>query len=269
MTHSAWLRHGVSAALVCSAFLTTTAARADDDSGEKFWSVGVGAFGLIGGNFLDKPANNDYKLSDGAILSNPTYPGFGKLMGGGGGFIEGRFFKFVGLEIDVIYSKDSGKADIDYSVNGVKQGTWTVEISSNAIHMPVLLKGVLPTALVSPYVLIGPEFVFPSSPSASAAVKSGAGAYPYGPLSASADGYTMLCAGFGFEVKLPVPSVDIRIPFSLRGSFNLGTPDNVNELVTYDITRQGNGVRVPYNNSTYKAEWQYRAYATLGAAMYF
>ena len=77
-------------------------------------------------------------------------------------------------------------------------------------------------------------------------------------IDSEASDYGLLTFGLGFEIALPIPAVDIRIPLSLRGSVNLDTPETTAERTTLS------GGTVVYNS-----EWKFHTGVTLGVAWYF
>ncbi|MCU0682397.1 MAG: hypothetical protein MUF34_09105 [Polyangiaceae bacterium] len=212
-------------------------------------SFGGGLLAGVGGNFLDKPGNRQY----GAELDT-LYPGFAGTSAAFGGFVEARLLGLVGLEIDLLSSSDYGKGDVT-----LNNAEYTIEIGQRAWHLPVLAKGVIPLPLLAPFIVVGPEFVFSSSPDASVDPKG----YP-AVVSARNDGYTLLTAGLGLEIKPPIPKLDIRIPFSLRASFNPGSPDTIGGRARYE----GGGV-LTATSANYLSEWKYRAYAMVGVGLHF
>lgn len=221
-------------------------------------SFGIGPLLVpIGGNFLDKPEEKKYPVNGQRIEVSPSYPGFGGTTSGFGLAIDLRFLGFVGLEIDAIKMSNKGTADIDYTVNGVKR-SYELEIGHDAWHIPILAKGVLPTPLVSPYVLAGIELVRTSN--ATATISENAL-----PVAARTDNYTFFTGGFGFEFKLPlpIPGLDsLRVPVSFRGSyFNIG--NNIEDRAEYTIS--GNTI----TKSTFDTRWKFQALATLAVQAYF
>jgi hypothetical protein len=211
---------------------------------------GVGLMGQAGGNFLTKPG--DTTVTPG--VRDETYPGFTGFTAGGGLMLDLRVLGLVGLEVDVLYASNRGTGDITVGAGGVSQ-TFTVDIGQPAWHVPILLKGVIPLPVVRPFAVFGPELVFPGDPTVTITPNptqsSLTGAY--------ADRYTMLTAGLGLEIKLPLPAIDLRIPLSLRFSWNPGTSDKVT-----DRTQYANNAVVRY-----RSEWEYQAVLTAGAALYF
>lgn len=218
-------------------------------------SFGIGPLYTIGGNFLDKPDEKKYPVNGQRVEVSPSYPGFGGFTHGPGFALDVRVLKFVGLEVDFIKMSNKGTADIDYTVNGIKK-SYNLEIGHDAWHIPVLLKGVLPTPLVSPFVLVGAEFVRASN--ATATISENAL-----PVAARTDNYTFFTGGFGFEFKLPIPLPvldSIRIPVSFRGSYyNIG--NNIEDRAEYVFTSP--------QKITFDTRWKFQALATLGVQAYF
>ncbi len=240
---------------------TTGVARAggdDDSESSEAVMFGVGTLGALGGNFLDKPDDTHPKYQ-GVSVGIETYPGFGGVSGGGGLMLEGRFIGLLGLEIDVLRSSDHGHGDL--TINGTK---FSMTIGQSATHVPVLAKLVAPLPVLRPMVFVGPEFVFPSS--AEGKVDPVVVGFPQ--IAAKADRYTMVSFGLGMEFVLPVPSIDLRIPFTLRGGYNPSAGDTLDDRATHTITPVGpHAVRI--DKIEYKSEWRYQAHATLGVAAYF
>ena len=230
----------------------------------EYFTVGVGGQFQAGGNFLDKPDDQRVPFNGTATELKPKYPGFAGLTLGGGPYIDLRAIDYVGVEMGLLFTTDKGTADIDVEVNG-QTTTYTVEIKHSAIHIPLLLKGTLPGEIVSPNIFVGPEFVVPSGRSASVTPANN----NYDVLSddtATAlglekpGGYTMVTFGLGLEFNLPIPVVDIRIPFSLRGSVNPGVSNKRTERSHVDVAN---------SKTYYSTEWKFQAVANLGASIHF
>ncbi|MBI5532732.1 MAG: hypothetical protein HY898_08465 [Deltaproteobacteria bacterium] len=217
---------------------------------DKKLSFGVGLLAFVGAGFIDKPSNRD-ATKGGGPAHDDFYPGFGGGTYGGGLMLEGRFLGIVGLEMDIFRSSDRGRGDV--TVNGVKS---TIELGQSAWHIPLLVKA---TISISPYVrpciFAGPELVFPGDASASASPNVAA---PVGPTpTATVDNYTMITGGLGFEFRLPIKDVDVRIPLSFRGSYHsLGS--TVGDRIHYTAT-----------GWVIDTTWKYQTQATLGASYFF
>ncbi len=237
----------ITAATAALLMSVSDTSRADDEI-VKPVQFGAGLMGEFGGNFLNKPDD---------VSTNPaghTYPGFGGTSSGGGLMLEGRFIGLLGLEADILRSSDHGHGDL--TINGYK---FTITVGQSAWHVPVLAKLVAPLPVVRPMVFAGPEFVFPSTAEASVA-----SSVPFGTqIAANAGSYTLFTGGVGIEFKLPLPNIDLRIPFTLRGGYNPSVKSKLDQRATYTVS--GNTITA----IDYKSEWKYQTYATLGVAAYF
>jgi hypothetical protein len=231
-------------------FAATTALSSSAFAFEKF-TVGGGLMAAIGGEFMDKPSDLSAPGAD-------SYPGFGGFMGPAGGFfLEGRALGIIGLEIDVLRQNDRGHADLtaSYTSGGVTvSSSRTVEIGQKAWHVPVLLKATLPSPLFAPSIMLGPEFVSPDAGEFKVTRPAGQSSSE----TAAADSYTMFTFGLGGEFKLPIPSVDLRIPFSLRGSVRPGAGNTLADRA-----------KVVDGHAQFNSAWRYQALATLGVAAHF
>jgi hypothetical protein len=241
----------VSLALACVTSLVSASAAAAD---EKLVAFGVGVVGVVGGNFLGRPDDNTIPLANGTRALTDTYPGFGGLTAGFGAMADLRLFHFTGVEADLYRSTDHGNGDLV-----VSGSTVTIDIGGGAWHLPILAKLVLPLRIVRPMVLFGGEFVFPSSPSATATPEPPAGSTTYG---ATAGTYAWWMAGLGVELKLPLRAVDLRIPFTIRGKVR-SVSDSLEDRAQYEVSGR------TITHIDYVSEWQWSAVATLGVALYF
>lgn len=221
-------------------------------------TFGVGLLGVMSGNFLDKPSDTHLTLPNGAKASTETYPGFGGVGGGAGLMLDVRYRDIVGLEIDVLRTKDRGHGTL--TLNG---RDFEIDIGQSAWHVPIYAKLVAPMPTVRPMVFAGVDLVFPSSASATVTnddlLVTDVGAYN--------DSYTMLGGGIGVEICLPVEGIDLRIPVTLRGALNTGVTDQLDDRVKTNVEQVGNGYalrRIDYDSS-----WKYEAQATLGVSAHF
>lgn len=208
--------------------------------------VGAGLIGIVGGNFLDKP--------DRTAGEPDIYPGYGGLTVGGGLMLDGRILKeLLGLEVDIIRSSDKGKGTVTFNGVDFKQ-----TVGQGAWHVPVLAKITIPSPLIAPQFFLGPEFVFPSSPTSSVEGPSTALGTVSFTTNATAGNYVMITGGLGVEIKLPLPIIDLRIPVGLRASFNPGVSSKFSDRVQLGAA-----------GATYNTEWKYAVNFTAGAALYF
>ncbi len=251
----------------------------------EYVSIGAGFLGQAGGNFLDKPDNQDMIGPDGQVVDVegiPDYPGFAGMTAGFGFFVDFRVLDYVGIELDVLRQWDKGQADLKIEIND-QENEFEVEIRQGAWHLPLLLKGVIPGEVVQPFLFIGPEFVVVDNngepEGAEAEIISGSlprdAAGNFTPAYAAfSENYIALMFGLGIEFKLPIPEVDIRIPFSLRGSVNLDVPEDRTQTAdTEGRERQiyatdGSG-NLTVTKVEYKTNFKYQAVGNLGLGIHF
>jgi len=234
------MRRTLAFALPLFAVLAATpgVARADDSILLKF---GVGPMVAVGGNFLGKPGDKTYPGGP-----QNLYPGFSGTEFAYGAFVDVRVLALVGLEVDLL--RVSGKGSGDITINST---AGSLQISQTATHIPVLVKGVLPLPLVAPFLL-----------SDSSSQMSGELANFVTTNGAYSDNYKYWTFGFGMEIKLPLPELDIRIPISVRGSVNPGVSDKASDRWIWSA----NGNKPNIASSTM---WQYQAQGAVGVGIYF
>lgn len=209
--------------------------------------VGAGLHFNAGGTFLDQPLDN---TADGYVVPAQGWGGFG---GGGGLAIEGRFFGFVGLELDLIYRRDVARTTFTFD-----SAELPFQISQNAWHIPILLKFIMPTGVVRPNLFGGGEFILPGDPVIT---------QPVGldiPLTASNEAYRAWAFGLGFEIVPKGLPIDLRVPINLRGAYNTGVGPSSGDRATYTIADDG-----LIETIDYQAVWQWHASATLGVSVFF
>jgi hypothetical protein len=223
-----------------SAFGAISLCSAQSFAGDKDWNVGVGLMGIVGGNFQSKPER--------ATFDPDINPGFGGVTGGSGFVLDSRFFNLIGLEVDIIHSSDKGTGDVTF--NGA---TSHVTIGQGAWHFPILAKVTFPSPLLTPMVFIGPEVIAPSKENVSVDPT-----FAMAGFGQTVSTYVMLTFGGGIEIKLPIPVIDLRIPITIRGSWNPSVSSKFADRTPTQF--------VP---TTYKSDWQYAVNGTLGAAIYF
>lgn len=208
-------------------------------------TLSLGAGALIGGNgsFLDEP--DDKIVNVNGQNYDAIYPGFGGLGFGGGLALEARFADLVGLELDLLFTQDEGRGDI----NGVE-----ITLSQSAVHLPVLFKLSVPSPLIKPNAFVGVEFVFPGDPSIKAERPV------LNTLEAENSNYKLLAFGLGMEIAPPIAGVDLRIPVSLRGAMSLDDTGKIEDRVR--VLPGGTG-------EVFDSRWQWHVYATVGVMYYF
>jgi hypothetical protein len=239
--------------LLAAGLVLATGGLAHAQAGVLPIDVGVGAVGYVGGSFLDEP--DDKVVTAGNARFEAVYPGFAGVGGGGGLLVDARAFGIVGLETGLFYTNDQGSGEVN-DIN--------VTIKQTSLHIPLLLKLSLPTPVVSANIFGGLEFVIPQDTS----VEQEQPVFGSDDrVKAEAEAYTLASFGLGFEFKLPIPTVDLRIPLAFRGGFNYGDTGKIEDRITYDTNITGN--RAFITGATFNSEWQWHAAATLGLVYYF
>lgn len=218
------------------------------------FEIGAGPLFHAGGSFLTQPSDRTGG-PNGAFLPYHGFAGFGP---GGGIGLDLRWREVLGLEIDLIRSVDKVTGKSDYQ----ERGSVDIDIEQPALHVPIMLKGVLPAGWVRPSVLAGIELVRPGKATVTQEVRGG---LPWNAaLAASADPYEMFLFGFGLEFALPIRGIDLRVPVSFRASINPRTPDSARELADWEFGSEGTPTKVNYHT-----EWQYHAAITAGLFYHF
>ncbi|MBM4397181.1 MAG: hypothetical protein FJ087_16045 [Deltaproteobacteria bacterium] len=206
----------------------------------KYVDLTVGAKGTAGGNVWTKPSSGP-----GADV------GFAKVRGGygagGGLYLDARFIKFIGLEMDFLFELDKVWEDIT-----INSFPFTNTLEALNLRIPLLVKGVLPVPMARLALVIGPEFVIPLSTSSSVDEPGNVIILDRYGLSANDKVSTMLTMGFGVVIELPL---GIRLPIDLRASHNLTQPKDYYDRVSV----VGKTYRVTYQNS-----WDFRLLLGLG-----
>jgi hypothetical protein len=227
----------IGAAALLVAGIASQPARADSDAFDL--SAGVLATGGIG--WLDRPTPDELTLPRSG--QRARYGALSGFVFAGGLTAEARFFRVAGLEIDALLGRDRVAGDVE--VDGRPAH---LSVSQPALHLAVLGKGVLPLDGISPFVVLGPELVFPGLPDAEADP----------PLRsvATAERYTLLTAGAGVELTLH-ENLGLRAPLGLRFSYAPGLGDDLSDRVR----------ALPSDAVITTSEVRYQVLATAGLTM--
>ena len=225
------------------------------------WEIGVEVGGFAVASFITEPKEADKTAR---ILNVPVrvpYSGFGGVGGGGGLTINALWRDFVGLQIGIWNAQESAQSNldiIDYRPGGSANSRYELTANKSAWHIPVALKLAIPFSTVRPHLLIGFDFVFPSSAEIDTTLQNTA---------ADDRSYSALHFGLGFDFLLPIKDVDIRIPLVLRGNYNSGLGTKVEDRMSFDNCSLNMGATAC--DYEYRTDWQFQAFISLGIAYYF
>ncbi len=212
-------------------------APAEDSSAvedDRPFASSVGLKVLLGGSLWTTPDN----IPGG-------YEGLG-FAGSGGGFayggalyVEGRFFKYLGLEVDLGYDDTTLRRQVTYN------GTIDVDesVESSGIWFGFLVKGVVPTRFGRFWVGLGPQFINPSSVDAKLDAEI---ALQDGLIKGKSESSTMLNMGLGLVIHA---GDTVEIPVELRAAKNLSQEADwdkrvkletnaANQVTGYEVTAQ-------------------------------
>lgn len=225
-------------------------------------TVGVGVVATAGASFIDAPTDQTIRVGGATAVpvSIPEYPGFAGPTYGLGPFVELRLFERVALELDVVRSRERGRAELHVERQGAARD-YALQIGHDALHLPVLFKSILPTGWIRPTLLVGPELVLPAA--ATASVVRGE-LPPELRIAASASPFLAYTGGVGVEIDLPLEVLDLRVAATLRGSLTPAMGERRTERASYE----GSDVH-RLDLVTYRTRWRYQAFGTLAAGVYF
>lgn len=207
-----FLRAVLSVALI--AIATVWSSRADASWGGVF-DLEFGLKGMGGYNHWTKPDDGPYELLHQDVAFSNDRGGYGA---GGGLYVQMRFFKYLGLEIDFLFEDDR---IWEHPLDGYD---WQTTARRVNLRLPILVQAVLPTRTVRIAVGIGPEFVVP--------IRTWAEQSAVDELPASVRDYrfrsdskttTRLTFGLNIAIKL---WRGITLPIDLRASYDPGQPDD-------------------------------------------
>lgn len=180
---------------------------------------GVGIVGAAGLGHLDAPSPAQFHLPR---SGDPVaYPSFSGAVLAGGVSVDLRFYEIVGLEVNLLYAAERLRGTARRGDRSV-----ALTLSQPAYRIPILLKGILPLETLSPFLALGPELAFYGL--------SDFEAEPPGVLSgvAAAEHSLWWVLGAGVEWPLPISGLDLRLPLSVRASFNPRVPGDLDGRVT-------------------------------------
>ena len=217
---------------------------------------GVGMIGLFGGSGIPKPGSKTHEDAPGVDPVEMPYGGFFGLGGGAGLSLAYNFRGFVGVEMDLLYTRDRGSGEFEV---GPMSGDYT--IAQWALHIPLLVKGTIPYRTVKPFLFLGPELILPAD---AEVTYTGEQTLPT-TVRATNSAHMAFAFGLGVEFALPVKGADLRIPFTLRGSYYPGVGDTFDDRLS-DVRLPPGGETPSHFN--FETDFKFQFAATLGVAYY-
>ncbi len=197
---------------------------------ESFWNLRFGAKGAVTGSLWSAPEEKPlgYGDLDGFWGDEQIFVG-----GGGGLFVEANFFKYLGLELDLLF--ESNAFTFNYTINNLE---YDYNTSFTQVRVPLLVKGVLPLGdLVEMSLGLGPEFVVGTSADVEVDYVTDVNLIPPQLASDIAASYRAEKASgtfFDFDFGLTFKVWRLVIPFSLRAGVNLDQPPEYSNRVTLE-----------------------------------
>lgn len=210
-----------------------------------------GGFSGVAGTGFDN--HEQVSDGDGTTLSFPSgahnpwvypeYYGHFGLGGTGGLSLEFRLNGIFGFETGLMYSQDnaSGYVDKNHAPSGTTISRIHSEQTTTALHIPLLLKAVLPGMMVRPFFGAGIQLVVQSTSELEYEQEQRAGQY-------GGDGamdelnrrnqieestYPLLAFSGGIEFAV----AGIRVPVELRLGYAMGSSGDLDERARYDASQ--------------------------------
>lgn len=212
--------------------------------------VGVTLQGLGGSSYSSTPDVLRAEV-EGVEVEPVPYEGWWGASGGAGLGAEARAWHWLGLELGLILAKDNGDEEMN-------QGELHGE--NIALHMPFVVKFVVPVRGLRPLLLAGVEVVVPMATRATYSADDLE-------VTAHADTYTLIHTGLGFEVDLPIEGLDIRVPFVFHLGVNPAASDDVGDKASYSGVRTGPVARV--ERIDFNLAFDAHVYFTTGLTWFF
>lgn len=211
--------------------------------------VGVGLFFNAGGAFQAQPQDRGHPDFTGEL----PYSGMAGFSPGAGARLDVRLYDILGIELQVIRAWD--QAESKYTINGTDVG---FQVKQPAWHVPINLQIGVPSKILRPYLFGGIEMVIPTRTE----FPSPAG-IPWS-MSGGTKTFHMWDFGFGFETRLPIEGVDLRVPLQFRGSASAPWSTVATDRADYTILPGG-----ILTSAHYDTRWQYYASINLGLSWFF
>lgn len=203
--------------VVLIAVTTVWSSRADASWGGVF-DLEFGLKAMGGYDHWTKPNDGPYDTLDQDVAFSNVRGGYGV---GGGLYVQMRFFKYLGLEIDFLFEED---LIWEHPLAGLD---WQTTARRLNLRLPILVQAILPLPGVRLALGIGPEFVVPLKTWAEQSdVPTGMRDIKF---QSDAPTTTRLTFGLNIAIKL---WRGITLPIDLRASYDPGQPKDWSDRVS-------------------------------------
>ena len=188
----------------------------------------AGAYFTVGGDLWTQPSDRPPGDWD-AVPFGDTAGGWNL---GGGLLFEARFVKHIGLEIDLLFDHHDDMYDIEYFVGSISVGELRYHMRFMDVRLPIIFKAVFETPAMRFSLGLGPEIVWSKHSRMSIETLDGQITDAQrqailGLLDVKDQGDVFLCVELGFEFKVKM----LSIPLKLRYSYNFGQPEDWDDRV--------------------------------------
>ncbi len=224
------------------------------------WDVGTALIGFAVGSFIDEPGESKKIAQLGSIQARVPYAGFAGVGGGSGLTIDALWKGVIGFQLGLWHANEAASGNLDIrGVTGANGTRYELTFNKKAWHLPVVVKLSAPTQTVRPFLLVGGDFIFPSSTEIET---------EFGNARMDDRAYSTLHFGVGMDFKLNLEDIDIRIPLSFRGNYNLNLGESVGDRIKFSGCTNTLG-NIQCSEQTYRTDWQYQAFVSLGLAIHY
>lgn len=207
-------------------------------------------FGVRGGGgaeYLSAPSNHSKSFNDGSGGSfEPPFfdserTGYNYALGF---FAEARFFKYVGLEVGLEFSRHFLIEDVDWKYEQTINGNTSVfkaksrnEVTWAGASIPIMIKGILPLNEARLWLGIGPEFYLTQWSTGDFDLKTEVGDHPavaphrqFKQLRSKTEHATYLTWALGVDVL----AGNFNIPIVFKFGYSFDTPSDYYDRIKFD-----------------------------------
>lgn len=198
---------------------------------ESIWNLRFGAKGGVTGNLWAAPEEVPIQYGDlGHFWADDQF-----FVGGGGGlFVEANFFRYLGLELDLLFESNALTFNQTFTIGGLEL-EYDYNTTFTQLRIPLLVKGVLPLGDVAEMSLgLGPEFVVGLDADVEVDFITDVSLFPQVASNFAAVYQAEKADGtfFDFDLGLSFKAWKLVIPVSIRACLNLDQPPEYANRVT-------------------------------------